>query len=220
VDKSSREYYDWIATKLYTAVLADTMDKLGCRHQIMRPEVRPLYPEAKVVGRAATMLAVETCQMPQEPYRLEMALLDDLKPAEVVVCQWLGTQPAAIWGELLSTCAAAHGARGAIIDGYCRDSCGILAMRFPVFAIGLTPADSMGRCEVVAIREPIRIGEALVRNGDLVVADRDGGVVIPQDIEDEVIWRAMEKVNGENLVRSELARGASIQEVFKKYRIL
>jgi 4-hydroxy-4-methyl-2-oxoglutarate aldolase len=220
VDKSNRAYYDWIAAKLYTAVLADTMDKMGRRNQIMRPEIRPLYPEAKIVGRAATMLAVDTYQMPQKPYELEMELLDDLKPAEVVVCRWLGTRPAAVWGELLSTCAAARGARGAIIDGYCRDTCSIAAMKFPVFAVGLTPADSMGRCDVIAIRVPIEIGEARVNDGDLVVADYDGGVVIPQDIEDEVIRRAMEKVNGENLVRNELAHGASIQQVFKKYRIL
>jgi regulator of RNase E activity RraA len=220
VDKTDHPYYDWIAARLYTAVLADVMDKLGYRKQIVRPEIRPLYPEAKVVGRAATMLAADAYQIPPEPYKLEMVLLDSLKPGEVVVCKWLGTQPSAIWGELLSTCAAARGARGAIIDGYCRDSRNISAMQFPVFAIGRTPADSLGRCDVVAIRALIEIGGVPVNDGDLVVADHDGGVVIPQGIEDEVIRLATEKVSGENCVRAELAQGASMQEVFKKHGIL
>ena len=196
------------------------MDKMGRQNQVMEPTLRPLYPEAKVIGRAATMLAADTYQMSQDPYKLEMVLLDDLRPNEVVTCKWVGSRPAAMWGELLSTCAAARGARGAIIDGYCRDSSSITAMKFPVFAIGLTPADSMGRCDAIAIRVPVQIGGVLVNDGDLVVADYDGGVVIPQDIEDEVIHRATEKVSGENVVRNELAHGASIQQIFKKYRIL
>lgn len=220
MDKTDRQYYDWIAARLYTAVLADVMDRLGYRAQIMRPEIRPLDPEKKVVGRAATMLAAEAYQIPREPYKLEITLLDNLAPGEVVMCKWLGTQPSAIWGELLSTCAVARGARGAIIDGYCRDARQIVAMEFPVFAIGRTPADSMGRCDVVAIRVPIEVGGVLVDDGDLVVADSDGGVVVPQGIEDDVIRLATEKVSGENCVRAELAQGASMQAVFKKYGIL
>lgn len=128
--------YDHIADRLYTAVLADVMDTLGYRHQVMRHDIRPLFPDAKVVGRAATMLATEVDGVPTEPYKLELALLDDVKPGEVVACAARNSGGSAIWGELLSIHARARGARGAIIDGLSRDSWGIIAMKFPVFSVG------------------------------------------------------------------------------------
>lgn len=212
--------YDHIADRLYTAVLADVMDTLGYRHQVMRHDIRPLFPDAKVVGRAATMLATEVDGVPTEPYKLELALLDDVKPGEVVACAARNSGGSAIWGELLSIHARARGARGAIIDGLSRDSWGIIAMKFPVFSVGLTPADSSGRCDVTAIRVPIELGGVLVHDGDLIVADHDGCLVVPRAIEDDVIRLAFEKVSGEDTVREVLRRGASIREVFAQYRIL
>jgi regulator of RNase E activity RraA len=214
------EYYDRIAGELYTAVLGDVMDSLGYRDQIMRPGIHPLYAEARVVGRAATMLAMETHRIPSEPYALELALLDDLQPGEVVVCGCQGAPRSGIWGELLSTQAHARGGRGAIIDGYCRDARAIRAMAFPVFAGGTSPADSLGRNDVTAIRVPVAVGGVLVHDGDLVFADDDGCVAVPQAIEDEVVTRALQKVAGENHVREILRRGASIQQVFKEHGIL
>lgn len=146
--RMDHDYYDRIATELYTAVLGDVMDSLGYRQQIMRHDIRPLYAGATVVGRAATMLAVETDQIAAEPYKLELALLDDLKPGEVVVCGCEGAPRSGIWGELLSTQARARGGRGALIDGFCRDLRAIRTMGFPVFAAGLSPADSLGRNDV------------------------------------------------------------------------
>jgi 4-hydroxy-4-methyl-2-oxoglutarate aldolase len=220
VDRFGSDDYDQLAKTLYTPVVADTMDKLGYRQQVMRHDIRPLYPEARIVGRAATMLCAETYQIPEEPYKLELALLDDLKPGEVVTCTCLGSRSSAIWGELLATCARARGGRGAVIDGMIRDSQRLIGMNFPVFSVGLTPADSLGRCEAFAIRVPIKVGDVLVHNGDLIVCDSDGCLVIPQEIEAETIKGALEKVTGENRVRELLSRGASIRQVFMEYGIL
>jgi regulator of RNase E activity RraA len=220
VDPSSPEYYDWIAHELYTAVLGDVLDGLGYRNQIMRHDIRPLYTGATVVGRAATMLAAATDQLPREPYKLELALLDDLKAGEVVVCACQGERRSSIWGELLSTQARARGGRGVIIDGLSRDVRAIRAMQFPVFAVGMSPADSLGRIEVTAIRVPITVGDVVVRDGDLIVADDDGCLAVPRAVEDEVVARARQKVAAESDVREVLRRGASIQQVFKERGIL
>ena len=217
--QQSKEYYDMIEEKLYSAVLADIMDRMGRWNQVMRHDIRPLYEDARVVGRAATLLGVENREVPKEPYKLEMALLDDLRGGEVIVCT-SHSQTAAIWGELLSTCARARGGRGAIIDGLSRDSLAIISMRFPTFASGLTPADSKGRIEVVALRTPIQVGGVLVHDGDLIVADHDGCLAVPQEIVDVVIGKAMEKVSGENMVRELLRKGAKVTEVFEQYGIL
>lgn len=220
MDRFATEYLDRIADRVYSSVLADILDDSGHRHQVMRPEVRPLYPGAKVVGRAATMLAVEVSELPPQPYHLLMELLDGLRPGEVVVGAVQGQIHAALWGELLSTHTRARGGRGVVLDGLSRDSWGIVDMKFPVFATGLSPADSKGRLEVIAIRGTIPVAGVSVSDGDLVVADDDGCVVVPTAIEDEVVALALEKVSGENAMRDILRRGASIREVFKEYGIL
>ncbi len=214
------EYYDLVEERLYTSVLADVMDDLGFRNQVMRHDIRPLYEGARIVGRAATMLVSEVFEVPAEPYNLELELLDSLEPGEVVVFTTQGSHRAAVWGELLSTHARARGSRGVVIDGCTRDTWGIVEMRFPVFASGSTPADSKGRLDVIAYRVPVEVGGVRVAPGDLVVADVDGCVTVPQAVEDEVVERALAKVAGENTVRDVLAAGASIRQVFAEYGIL
>jgi len=219
-DRYATEYLDRIAAELYSSVLSDILDDLGHRHQVIRPEVRAVYPAARVAGRAATMLAVAVSELPAEPYKLLMELLDSIRPGEVVVAAVQGDTRAAVWGELLSTHTRARGGRGAVIDGLTRDSWGIADMKFPVFATGVSPSDSKGRLEVVAIRAPIPVGGVAVSPGELVLADEDGCVVVPAALEEEVVTRAFEKVAGENTIRDILARGASIRKVFEEHGIL
>jgi len=220
VDRYSTAYLDRIADSLYSSVLADILDGLGHRNQVMRPEIRPLYMDARIAGRAATMLVVNVTGVPAQPYRLLMELLDSMKAGEVAVAAVQGTASAAIWGELLSTHTRAHGGRGAVLDGLCRDSRPIAKMRFPVFASGCSPADSKGRLDVVSIRGTIPVGGVTVADGDLVVADDDGCVVIPSAVEDEVVALALVKVAGENAVREVLRQGASIRSVFQDHGVL
>lgn len=220
MDRFDAKYLDRISEHLYSSVLADILDEAGHRHQVMRPEVRPLYPGAKVAGRAATMLAVEVSELPAQPYHLLMEMLDGLRPGEVVVAGVKAQIRAALWGELLSTHTRARGGRGVVIDGLSRDSWGIEEMKFPVFATGLSPADSKGRLEVMSIRGTIPVGGVSVADGDLIVADSDGCVVVPAAIEDDIIAKAMQKVSGEDKMRDVLRKGASIREVFKEYGIL
>jgi 4-hydroxy-4-methyl-2-oxoglutarate aldolase len=220
LDRTSTEYLDRIAEHLYSSVFADILDDKGRRNQVMRPEIRPLYPGAKVAGRAATMLAIQVSQLPPNPYDKLMELLDDIQPGEVVVGAVQSNINAALWGELLSTHTRARGGRGVVIDGLSRDSWGIVEMQFPVFATGLSPADSKGRIEVVAIRGTIPVGGVSVSNGDLVLADDDGCVVVPAELEDEVVRLAFEKVSGEDVMRDILKKGANLREVFKEHGIL
>lgn len=220
IDANSSEYLDRIAGSLYSPVLSDILDDLGARSQVMAPEIGPIFPEARVAGRAATMLVVAVSELPEQPYRLLMDLLDGIRAGEVVVAAVQGHTRAAVWGELLSTHVRARGGRGAVLDGLSRDSGAIAHMGFPVFASGVTPADSKGRLEVIEIRQPVLAGGVRVADGDLVVADEDGVIVVPKDLEAEVVGRAFEKVDGENAIRDILREGASIRTVFEEYGIL
>ena len=215
-----KEYLDRISERLYSSVLADILDDHGYRQQVLDHEVRPLYNGARVAGRAATMLAVEVSKLPDNPYDNLMELLDGIVPGEVVVGTVQSRANAAIWGELLSTHTRAKGGRGVVVDGLSRDLWGIAEMKFPVFARGLCPADSKGRLEVISIRGTIPVAGVSVANGDLVLADEDGVVVVPRAVEDEVVRLAFEKVEGEDEMRDILRKGANLRAVFKEHGIL
>ena len=218
--KISDELLTRISEKLYVAVVCDTLDKLGVRENVLRYDIRPLYPEARIVGRAHTALSVDVYEIPEEPYKLEMEAVDTLKPGDCLVVTTNGSTKTSFWGELLSTASQARGAVGAIVDGFTRDTKAIMEMRFPVFVRGISPYDSKGRSEVMDIDCPIRCGDVLVHPGDIMFADYDGAVCIPQDLAEDVVRLAEEKVSGENTVREELAQGIPVKEVFAKYGIL
>ncbi len=205
---------------LGSAVLADVLDGLGHRHSALPPELRPLRPEWKFLGRAATLCAGPVADDPAHPYAIEMECIDALRRGDVLVAATGGDRGSALWGELLSTACRARQAVGVVLDGLTRDAAKILAMDFPVFAAGFSPLDSRGRLDGICHDRPIRIGDCVIRPGDYVFADIDGVVVVPADLADRAFPLALEKVTGENRVRAELAAGRSLREVFAEFGIL
>ena len=81
------ELYQNIRQYLFSGVIADALDTFGFRDQILRHDIRPLYPEAVVIGRALTVLSVDVYETPNEPYKLELEAVDALKPGDVLVDQ-------------------------------------------------------------------------------------------------------------------------------------
>jgi regulator of RNase E activity RraA len=212
-----------VRAKLYSSVISDTLDSLGRTQQAMRPFVRPLDDSSVLVGRARTGLYMPVYEaLPDEnPYEIEMALIDDLKEGEVAVLACDGpTERIAPWGELLSTAAHYRGAVGCVTDGLVRDIRQIRSMNFPVFCGGIGPLDSRGRGKMMAMDVAVACGGVVVRPGDLLVGDADGVVVVPKEIEAEVLEAALAKVECEDRTREELARGAKLAEVYAKYGVL
>jgi regulator of RNase E activity RraA len=212
--------FDAMKKELFSSVIADALDAAGARNQIMRSDIRPVFPEAVAVGRAMTVLSVDVYAIPEEPYKLELEAVDSLQPGDVMVAQTNGTTRSSLWGELLSTAAVARGARGAIIDGFTRDTLAIIRMGFPVFVRGIAPFDSKGRSDVIAYNTPVECGGVLVYPGDIVFGDYDGVVVIPRSMEKTVIDAAFEKARGEKAVKQALQNGMSATEAFARYGIL
>jgi len=211
-----------VAASLYTAVLSDVLDELGFREQAMPPSIRPLDDELVMVGRARTGVYREVYSVVagDNPYALEIALVDDLKPGDVAILGCGGSTRIAPWGELLSTAARARGAAGCLTDGFVRDIKPIRRMRFPVFHGGIAPLDSKGRGKVAEIDVPIRCAGVAVSPGDLVVGDADGVIVIPRAVEAVALEKAFAKVRGENDTRAELEKGTKLAEVFARHGVL
>jgi 4-hydroxy-4-methyl-2-oxoglutarate aldolase len=208
--------------KLYAAVLSDVLDEQGYRHQVLPPHIRPLDEDLVLCGRARTGLYRDVYHVPEggNPYALEIALIDDLKPGEVPVLACGASGRIAPWGELLTTATMARGGVGCVTDGLVRDTKAIRAQRFAVFHGGIGPLDSRGRGEVCAIDVPIECGGVMVHPGDLVFGDADGVLVVPQPIVAQTLKLALAKVEGEDRTREELKDGALLADVFEKYGIL
>ncbi|MFN2629916.1 MAG: RraA family protein [Gaiellaceae bacterium] len=206
--------------RLHPAVVADCLDRLGSRDQVLEPQIRPLYPEARLAGYAATVRCVEVDAVPTERddwYRGELAAVDALEPGDVMV---VSTCRGSYWGELLATASRHRGARGIVADAYTRDTLALIQMGFPTFAAGIHCADSLGRIDVDAVGVPIVCASVQVNPGDLVLGDHDGVVVIPAAIAEQVVGLAEEKVAGENLVRQNLAEGMPVVEAFRTYGVI
>jgi regulator of RNase E activity RraA len=215
--------FDALKADLYTAVLSDVLDSFGHMNQAMRPFIRPLDESKVLFGRARTGLYMNTYSVAEgeNPYEIEIELVDDLKPGDVAVFDCGGpTERIAPWGELLSTASLKRGAVGCVTDGLVRDVRLIRELGFPVFHGGIGPLDSKGRAKMMARDVPISCGGVRVASGDLIFGDADGVVVIPQAIASQVIDAAIAKVKSENVTRDELNRGLLLGEVYRKYGVL
>lgn len=209
-----------IPEHLYSAVVADVLDSLGCRSQCLGPDIQALTSANRVRGRVFTARAVAVDEVPAEPYRLEMEAIDSMEEGDVLVVDAGHDRTSAFWGELLSTACLAKGVRGIVMSACCRDLWALGKMAFPVFGIGRTPADSAGRIDVVEIGRPIEIDGVAISTGDYIVGDEDGVVVIPAAKTADALRLAREKIEGEDTVREELRAGVPVSEVFRKHGIL
>ncbi len=207
-----------IRERLFTSVIGDVMDMQGLRQQFLPPHIRALAPEMMLVGRAMPVRE-EDCTT-QGDFGLMFRALDDLRVGEVYICS--GASPRyALWGELMSTRARALGAAGAVLDGFHRDTRGILEVGLPIFSAGSYAQDQRGRGRVTEYRCEIRFANGtIVAPGDTIVGDRDGVLVIPNAHLDEVVEAALAKVEAEEEVRRLIEKGESTQAIFERTGIM
>lgn len=217
-----------IKEELYTAVVGDIMDQMGYMHQFLSPRIRPLREDMSVAGRAMTVLEADVQSNPvgggmnpllQRPFGLMLEALDDLKEDEVYICS--GASPDyALWGELMSARALRCKAAGAVVNGYSRDTRGILALDFPCFSYGPYAQDQAPRGKVIDFRVPLEMDGVVVNDGDMVVGDVDGVCVVPRKIEEEVFTRALEKARGERVVLKKIQEGMRASDAFDRFGIM
>jgi 4-hydroxy-4-methyl-2-oxoglutarate aldolase len=214
--------------KLFTAVVGDVLDKLGWRRQFLPQAIGPLRPDMKLVGRAMPVLEADVFEdgggdsrspLAGKPFGLMLEALDDLRPNEVYVATG-GSLRYALWGELMSTRARFLRAAGAVLNGFVRDAAGIEALGFPTFCRGLYAQDQGPRGKVIDFRTPIEIEGVRIAPGDLIFGDREGVLVIPSEVEGEVVAAALAKASTESKVATAIGGGMSACEAFEKFGVL
>lgn len=225
--KNDNELFEIMRKELYSAVLGDILDKMHCFHQFLPWKIQPLEDNMVIAGRAMTVLEADAFEelsdghnpIMKKPFGLMLEALDDLKENEVYICT--GSSPSyALVGELMCTRMQILGAAGAVVNGFHRDTKGILELKFPCFSYGRYAQDQGPRGKVIDYRVPIEIEGVRINTGDIIFGDLDGVLVIPKEIEVEVIQKAYEKATGEKIVAEAIKSGMGAKESFDKYGIM
>ncbi len=220
------ESNDWAAlaeraAKLYTGALTDVLDELGERGCTLPPNLLPLREGMRLAGPAFPVEGVPAVQLDRDAsIRGILTMFGEVPAHHVVVYQTHDeASTAAHLGELSAISLRARGCVGAVIDGGCRDIEIILTEEFPVFCRYTTPADAVPRWRIEHWNRPVTVGAVRVEPGDYVVADRDGIVVVPAALLDEVFERAEVVVATENEIRTAVRAGVAPLEAYDKYGI-
>lgn len=217
--KNDDELFELFVQELYTPVVGDILDELGFYHQFLPQPIQPIHITDKLVGRAMPVVMIDVYGPQAKPFGLLTEALDQLQPGEIYVAGG-GDMRCAYWGEILTATAKKRGARGAVVNGFYRDTARVIEQQWPVFSRGRYAQDSGVRTKVVDYRCDIEIGNVWIKPGYLMFGDMDGVVVIPAEHEVEVVTKALQKARGEKLVRKEIENGMSSTAAFKKYGIL
>lgn len=207
--------------RLTTAILSDSLDAAGHRAQVLQIRLAPLVAGSRIFGRAWTAaFEPSSTDNPADPYGAAIDYISAIGAGEVAVLATDRSNESAFWGELFSAAAIGAGAVGVVTDGNLRDTDKIAGLGFPAFSLSRRPIDYRMRMRVAAVGEPVLLGGVSIDSGDLVMADDDGVVVVPQAAEADVLRRARERAAGESTVLSELLAGETLRAVWNRHGIL
>jgi 4-hydroxy-4-methyl-2-oxoglutarate aldolase len=207
--------------RLTTAILSDSLDAAGLRHQVLQRRLEPLVPGSRAFGRAVTVQFAPSLDAdPDDPYRDAIDFIDSIGAGQIVVIATDDSNESAFWGELFSAAAVGAGAVGVVTDGNLRDTDKIAGLGFLAFSRSRRPIDYRGRMRVIDSGAAVTVAGVVIHPGDLVMADDDGVVVVPRSREAQVLALARERASRESTVLQELLAGDSLRSVWDRHRVL
>jgi 4-hydroxy-4-methyl-2-oxoglutarate aldolase len=226
----------------YGGSVSDALYSLGVADTVFSDRFKALRQGMQLVGRALPIKLhsqVDYALTPglrdkmektweQEgghPQKRMMRTLAESEPGVVLCFDCGGDMQPAHFGEMSCQVAYAHGCRGMLLAGNCRDTQYVLKMPdFPMFSFGTRP-NAYGGWIITEVNQPIYLPGHLtyyvrVMPGDFVFGDNDGVQLIPQHLVDEVLLRVEATFEKENAEREELAAGMPIDEVYRVFGVL
>lgn len=201
----------------YTGAVHDVLRMMGHERVVLPHEIKPLDPTRKLAGPVWTVSGhIDRTKTRHETLLGWCTLLAKAPAGHVVVCQ-PHNREVALMGELSAQTLAARGVLGYVVDGGSRDTELVLEQKFPVWCSFLTPSDIVARWIPDAYGAPIDIGGVTISTGDFLLADRDGVVIVPKAIAEEVVRRTEEVVSTESDMRKALVGGMDPVEAYNTY---
>jgi 4-hydroxy-4-methyl-2-oxoglutarate aldolase len=203
--------------KCYTGAVHDVLRMMGYDNIVLPPEIKAIAPGTRLAGPAWTVSGrIDRKRTRDETLLAWCTMLSQAPAGHVIVCQ-PHNHEIALMGELSAQTLQARGVLGYVVDGGSRDTDLVLAQGFPVFCSFLTPADIVERWVPDSFGEPITIGTVTITTGDYLLGDRDGVVVIPQSIVQEVVARTEKIVATESDMRRALLGGMDPVEAYRTF---
>ncbi len=197
--------------KLASASISDALDRVDVHG--MAQGIAPLARGHHVVGRAFT-LKYRPCGIAKGTVG---DYIDDVDPGGVVVLDNAGRLDCTVWGDILTTVAKSRGIAGTVIHGVCRDVAGSLEVGYPIFSRGHFMRTGKDRVEVDGTQVPVSLGDVQVRPGDILVGTDDGVLVVPVEVEKDVLEIATNVSEAEARIIAEVKSGAKLVDARKKH---
>lgn len=201
----------------YTGAVHDVLRVKGYPAQSLPPHIRAMKLNHKLAGPVFTIEGKRDDALDAHQSLLKWCELLSKAPANVVLVCQPNDHTLAHMGELSAETLAYKKVLGYIVDGGCRDSEFIEKIGFPVFCSYYTPMDIVGKWAAIAFEQPIKIGQVLIHSGDYVLADRDGIVIIPRALLEDVVSETEKVLRTENLVRKAILQGVNPVDAYLRY---
>lgn len=214
--EKSRKLLANIRNQITSCLLSDLLDDFGYKNQVVKG-LSPNFESRKIFGRAKTLKLRELKEgedfkgIYNALYSYETIVPDDIIVVENELKDY------AYFGELNANLAIRSGAGGVIVNGMTRDVEQVRALGLTVFSQGKTCQDVRCRATTESFNKTIQLNGVLVKPNDLIFADAEGVVVIPQNIEQQVINEIYKRISTEKKIIFDISRGANVDDLTKKY---
>ena len=203
--------------RCYTGAVHDVLRMMGHDNIVLPPAIKAIAPGTRLAGPVWTVSGhIDRTKTRHETLLGWCTLLARAPSGHVVVCQ-PNNHEVALMGELSAQTLQARGVLGYVVDGGSRDTDLVLAQGFPVFCAFLTPSDIVERWIPDRYGEPVTIGSVTVCSGDYLLGDRDGVVIIPAALVEDVVRRTEEVVATESEMRKALVAGMDPVEAYNRF---
>ncbi len=206
-------------SKLYTCAVSDANDELGLEPGFLNPDVRPIWPGARMVGFASTMNWVKSNEeMDRNIIGKLTKFLKQVPKFPIICVDMSGEMIAAGLGQSTSRILQKFGFQGGLVNGPVRDIPQVIDLKFPMFARGIICSSVRSRMvlDMNSIMKPVECGGRTINPHDLIFGDVNGVVVIRAENVELVLEKAKEIISTDTWWFNQLEQGRDPSDIEKE----